>query len=795
MKWNYTLPDVSCAACVSRVEKALSRIPGIESVQVNLLTKELRIEGDPGAVTEEQIEEKLRAIGYPGIRKSETRDTVLRIEGMYCAACSARVTKVLERLPGVGKAQVNNLTGQAKVSYDPRQVGRREFREVIEKAGYQLLEEEKVREREKPLLSGELLLAVIFTAILLVVAMGPMVGMPFPAMPPLAAALLQLALTLPVVYVGRRYYKVGMRSLLQGAPNMDSLIALGTGAAILYSLYGVFMIASGHEHFAHQLYFESAATIITLIKLGKTLEEISKRRTSASIEKLMDLTPRRATLLVGGEEKSIPAEEIRKGDILLVRPGESIAVDGRITRGTSSLDESMLTGESLPAEKEAGADVFAGTLNLTGSFEMEARGVGEEMMLSKIIRIVEEAQLDKAPIARLADVISGYFVPVVIALALLSALLWAISGKELSFVLTILISVLVIACPCALGLATPTAIMVGTGRAAQKGILIKSGSALERAKEIETIVLDKTGTITEGKPRVTRFVRVGPLPEEEILALAGSLERMSEHPLSKSIRDYAPASLEVEQFENISGQGIRGTVSGKKLKIGNERLIPAAAEYLPEDVARLFVEVDGALQAYFDVEDEIKASSFAAIRAFHEMGLEVVLLTGDREEVARRVASQLGIDAVRAQVLPQDKSDVVKDLQSQGKVVAMVGDGINDSPALAVADVGIALGSGTDIAMESADMVLVQGDLGKVVSAIDLSRKTIRNIRQNLFWAFFYNSLGIPVAAGAWYALGGKLLDPMLAALAMSLSSVSVVLNALRLRGVKIKEMRNENQD
>lgn len=503
----------------------------------------------------------------------------------------------------------------------------------------------------------------------------------------------------------------------------------------------------------------------------------------------MDLTPQQATLLVDGEEKLIPAEEIRRGDILLVRPGESIAVDGVISSGVSSIDEAMLTGESFPAEKVEGDSVFAGTINLTGSFEMEARGVGEEMMLTKIIRIVEEAQLDKAPIARLADIISGVFVPVVIAIAVGSSLLWGILGKDLTFSLTILISVLVIACPCALGLATPTAIMVGTGRAAQKGILIKSGTALERAKEIDIIVLDKTGTITEGKPVVTNFVRTGSLPEEEILELAGSLERMSEHPLSKSIREYAPASLPVENFENIPGHGIQGVLSGKKLKIGNERLIPEAHKYLPSDAARLFVEIDGVLEAYFEVEDKIKESSYAAIEAFHEMGLEVVLLTGDRQETARRVAQELGIDEVRAQVLPQDKSDIVKELQKDGKVVAMVGDGINDSPALAVADVGIALGSGTDIAIESADMVLVQGDLGKVVSAIDLSRKTIRNIKENLFWAFFYNTLGIPVAAGAWYALGGSLLNPMLAALAMSLSSVSVVTNALRLRGVNIKEI------
>lgn len=788
MNVKYTLPDVSCAACVSRVEKVLSKMEGVQSARVNLLTKELQLSGDD-SLSQEQVEQKLRSIGYPGIKKEDNISEVLRIEGMYCAACSARVTKVLERLEGVQSAQVNNLTGQAKVQFNPASVGRREFREVIEKAGYQLLEEERVAEKEKPLFSGELLLAIIFTAILLVVAMGPMVGMPFPEMPPFAYGMLQLALTAPVAYVGRRYYQNGFRSLFQGAPNMDSLIALGTGAAIVYSLYGVYMIYAGHHHFAHHLYFESAATIITLIKLGKTLEEISKRRTGASIEKLMDLTPKQATLLEGGEEKLIPAEEIRRGDILLVRPGESIAVDGKITRGISSLDESMLTGESLPAEKEAGAEVFAGTLNLTGSFEMEAEGVGEEMMLTKIIRIVEEAQLDKAPIARLADIISGYFVPIVIAISIGSAILWAITGKELAFVLTILISVLVIACPCALGLATPTAIMVGTGRAAQKGILIKSGTALERAKEIQTIILDKTGTITEGKPRVTNFVKIGEMTEDEILELAGSLERMSEHPLSKSIRAYAPASLEVESFENIAGQGIRGTLNGKQLKIGNERLIPAASDYLPSEVARLFVEVDGVLQAYFEVEDEIKESSFAAINAFHDLGLEVVLLTGDREEVARRVASQLGIDQVVAQVLPEDKSNVVKEFQEKGRVVAMVGDGINDSPALAVSDVGIALGSGTDIAMESADMVLVQGDLGKVVSAIDLSRKTIRNIQQNLFWAFIYNILGIPIAAGLWYAIGGQLLDPMLAALAMSLSSVSVVLNALRLRGVKIKEI------
>ncbi len=789
MNWKYTLPDVSCAACVSRVEKTLGAMPGVESAQVNLLTKELRVKADEAKVSETQLEEKLKSIGYPGIKKEDQVSTVLKIEGMYCAACSARITKVLERLPGVESAQVNNLTGQAKVTYDSSVVGRREFREVIEKAGYELLDEEKPVEKEVPLFSGELLLAIIFTAVLLVVAMGPMIGMPFPAMPPLAYGLLQLALTIPVVYVGRRYYVVGLRSLFQRAPNMDSLIALGTGAAIVYSLYALFMIATGHDHFSHQLYFESAATIITLIKLGKTLEEISKKRTGASIEKLMDLTPKKATLLVNGEEKLIAAEEIRKGDILLVRPGESIAVDGVITEGFSSLDEAMLTGESLPAEKTQGDTVFAGTLNLTGSFEMEARGVGEEMMLTKIIRIVEEAQLDKAPIARLADVISGVFVPIVIAIAVGSALLWGFLGKDLTFTLTILISVLVIACPCALGLATPTAIMVGTGRAAQKGILIKSGTALERAKEIETIVLDKTGTLTEGKPVVTSFVSVGELPEKEILELAGSLERMSEHPLSKSIREYAPASLPVDNFENIPGHGIRGTLSGKELKIGNERLIPEAEKYLPSDVARLFVEVDGILEAYFEVEDEIKESSYAAVEAFHEMGLKVVLLTGDREETARRVAGALGIDEVRAQVLPQDKSDIVKEFQANGEIVAMVGDGINDSPALAVADVGIALGSGTDIAMESADMVLVQGDLGKVVSAIDLSRKTIRNIKENLFWAFFYNTLGIPVAAGAWYALGGSLLNPMLAALAMSLSSVSVVTNALRLRGVKIKEI------
>lgn len=789
MDWKYTLPDVSCAACVNRVEKVLGDMPGVESAQVNLLTKELRVTADEEEVSASVLEEKLRSIGYPGVKKDDQISAVLKIEGMYCAACSARITKVLERLPGVESAQVNNLTGQAKVLYDPALVGRREFREVIEKAGYTLLDEEKPVEKEAPLLSGELLLAIIFTAILLVVAMGPMVGMPFPEMPPLAYALLQLALTVPVVYVGRRYYVVGLRSLFQGAPNMDSLIALGTGAAIIYSLYAIFMIAQGHAHFAHQLYFESAATIITLIKLGKTLEEISKKRTGASIEKLMDLTPQQATLLVDGEEKLIPAEEIRRGDILLVRPGESIAVDGVISSGVSSIDEAMLTGESLPAEKVEGDSVFAGTINLTGSFEMEARGVGEEMMLTKIIRIVEEAQLDKAPIARLADIISGVFVPIVIAIAVGSALLWGVLGKDLTFSLTILISVLVIACPCALGLATPTAIMVGTGRAAQKGILIKSGTALERAKEIDIIVLDKTGTITEGKPVVTNFVRTGSLPEEEILELAGSLERMSEHPLSKSIREYAPASLPVENFENIPGHGIQGVLSGKKLKIGNERLIPEAHKYLPSDAARLFVEIDGVLEAYFEVEDKIKESSYAAIEAFHEMGLEVVLLTGDRQETARRVAQELGIDEVRAQVLPQDKSDIVKELQKDGKVVAMVGDGINDSPALAVADVGIALGSGTDIAIESADMVLVQGDLGKVVSAIDLSRKTIRNIKENLFWAFFYNTLGIPVAAGAWYALGGSLLNPMLAALAMSLSSVSVVTNALRLRGVNIKEI------
>lgn len=794
MKKTFHVDNMNCASCVANIEKALKEQPGIQEVQTNLIEKKLVLELDPALISEEQVRERLGKAGYHAQAQSQSKEEILTIEGMHCSACSARVSKVLGRLDGVLEAEVNDLTGKARVKYEPNKVGRREFRETISKAGYTLLDEKK---RALPLkksgfFTPELIVLIVSTALLLYIAMGPMIGLPLPASIrpesfPATFALLQIVLLLPVVWIGRQFYSLGFKTLLQGAPNMDSLIALGTSAAILYSLYHTALILQGQTHHVHHLYFETAATIITLIKIGKTLEDLSKKRTTVAIEKLMDLTPSVATLLVGTSEQRIATEEIRSGDRLLVRPGESIPVDGVIEKGQTSIDESMLTGESLPAEKAEKAEVFGGTLNIHGAFEMRATAIGENTLLSRIVKVVEDAQMKKAPIARLADIISGYFVPVVIVIALAAGIIWYLVKRDFSFSLQIVISVLVIACPCALGLATPTAIMVATGRAASQGILIKSGEALEQAHKIEKIVFDKTGTLTEGKPKVTGFINYSSYGEEELLNLASSLEKLSEHPLSKSITAYYPGDKSVDQFRNTLGMGVQGVLDGKSVRLGNDRMIIQAQALPATYKAQVHMAIGDELVGTFEIEDPLKADTLEAIRTLQDMGIETVMLTGDKREVAQALAQQIGITQVISEVLPTEKAARIEAIKSDGKVVAMVGDGINDSPALVSADVGIAMGSGTDIAMESADIVLVKGSLSKVASAISLSKATIKNIKQNLFWAFFYNVLGIPVAAGVWYALGGRMLDPMIAALAMSFSSVSVVGNALRLRRIKIK--------
>lgn len=788
MKNRFYVEDMHCAACTSRIEKAMKKLPQVKEVHTDLTSHRLEILQE--GLQEEDLMEKLEKMGYHPVSLAEKVE-LLEIGGMTCSACSVRLTKVLEKTKGVTQVSINHLTGKAQIRYREDEVKPDTFKRLIEKAGYEVVEQKQEEKEMKSPFTWEIKGAIVLTLLLLLVAMGPMMGLKLPGIDPdgkpLSFALIQLVLVLPLMYVGRNFFLQGFRALFQGSPTMDSLIGLGTSVAFVYSLYGTWMIARGDVHYVHMLYFESAGTIITLIKLGKTLEELSKRRTTSSIEKLMDLTPKKATRLQGDLQEEIYASEILRGDHLLVRPGESIAVDGVLLSGESSVDESMLTGESIPAFKAPDDEVFAGTINGAGSFVMEARHVGSDMLLSKIVQIVEDAQMKKAPIARLADTISGIFVPVVMGIAALSFLLWFLVTGDFAFSLKILISVLVIACPCALGLATPTAIMVGTGRAATNGILIKGGEALETAHRVDAMVLDKTGTLTLGKPVVTRVEMKKEGEQQFMMEMASALEGHSEHSLAWAIRDYAPTHLLATDVKPLPGKGIQGRVGEHFVEVGSEKLIPLASKDALGTKARIFVQIDGEYWGYFEVEDPLKPSSQEAVQLLQDQGLDVYMLTGDRKEVAEDIASRVGIHHVISEVLPTDKAQVIEKLQKEGKRVAMVGDGINDSPALALADVGIAMGKGTDIAMESADIVLVGDDLLKLASTMALSHQTLKTIKENLFWAFFYNTMGIPVAAGLWYAFGGSLLSPMIAAFAMSLSSLSVVGNALRLRLVKIK--------
>ena len=615
-------------------------------------------------------------------------------------------------------------------------------------------------------------------------------------MNPLNFALIQVVLTLPVMIMGYKFYHIGIKNLFKLSPNMDSLIAISTLAAFIYGLFGIYKINSGDTEYAMHLYFESAAVILTLITLGKYLEAISKGKTSQAIKALMGLAPKTAVVVRNNNEMTIPAEEVVVGDIVVVKPGEKLPVDGSVIEGSTAIDESMLTGESIPVEKSVGSNVIGASINKTGFIKYKATKVGKDTALAQIVKLVEDAQGSKAPIAKLADVISAYFVPTVIMLAIISAIGWLIAGETPVFALTIFIAVLVIACPCALGLATPTAIMVGTGKGAESGVLIKGGEALEITHQIKTIVFDKTGTITEGKPVVTDILTNGIL-EDEILALAASAEKGSEHPLGEAIvRGAEEKNLEfkeLEEFKAVPGHGIEVKIDGKIILIGNQKLISEnnidlsvfakeSDRLAIEGKTPMYVAVDQILRGIIAVADTVKPSSKKAIEALHEMGIKVAMITGDNKKTAEAIAKQVGIDIVLAEVLPEDKANEVKKLQDENQKVAMVGDGINDAPALAQADIGIAIGSGTDVAIESADIVLMKSDLMDVITAIKLSSATIKNIKQNLFWAFGYNVLGIPVAMGLLHIFGGPLLNPMIAAAAMSLSSVSVLTNALRLR-------------
>ena len=760
------------------------------------------------------------------------RKEQFHITGMTCSACSSRVEGCVVKLPGVKDVSVNLLKNSMVVSYDESEMNTARIVEAVENTGYgaipkeasqnkkQAKQEISTAQAEYKEMKRRLILSALFTIPLFYISMGHMMNWPMPGFllgmeNALVFAFTQFLLLLPVLIVNGRYFRVGFRNLLKGSPNMDSLIAIGSGAAAVYGIYAIYKIGIGMGHgdmeivhaFMMDLYFESAGMILTLITLGKTLEARAKGKTSDAITKLMNLAPKVATVEREGQTLQIPVEDVQLGDILIVKAGESIPVDGIVVEGSSSVDESALTGESIPVEKHIGDKVIGATVSKSGFLKMQATKVGDDTTLAQIIRLVDESTSSKAPIAKLADKVSGVFVPIVIAIAVIATIVWLLAGYGLEFALSIGISVLVISCPCALGLATPTAIMVGTGKGATNGILIKSAEALETAHSIDTVVLDKTGTITQGKPVVTDVLLSENISPEKLLGLAASLEKLSEHPLAEAVVAEAEKigykSLSVSDFNQIPGQGITGIIDGELVLAGNRRLIEAynipggalmtkGEELASDGKTPLYFAKDSKLLGVIAVADVVKPTSAQAVAELSGMGIEVVMLTGDNAKTADAICRQVGVDRVVAEVFPQDKEQEIRRLQNEGKKVAMVGDGINDAPALARADVGIAIGAGTDIAMESADIVLMKSDLLDVVTAIQLSKATIRNIKQNLFWAFIYNIIGIPVAAGLFFIPFALKLSPMIGAFAMSFSSVFVVTNALRLRWFKPKRITNK---
>ena len=803
-KESFRVSGMSCASCAARIEKVLNKLSGIYNATVNFANESLQVEYDEDEISLEEIKEKVKKLGFE--LKGNNKSTSFKVEGMTCSACAARIEKVTSKMDGVESSNVNFANSTLNISFDKDKLSTNDIKAKVEKLGYKLLdasqedEHEKAKENETKRMKNRLIGSAIFTIPLFIISMGHMVGLHLPNIidpmhNPLNFALIQLLLTTVVIFICRDFFIHGFKNLFMRSPNMDSLIAIGSGAAYVYGLFAIYHIYIGDHSYAMQLYFESAGTILTLISLGKYLETLTKGKTSDAIKKLMGLAPKTATLLVDGKEKIVSIDEVQVGDLILVKPGEKLPVDGKVVEGYTSIDESMLTGESIPAEKKVGDTVFGASINKNGRIIYEATKVGKDTVISQIVKLVEDAQGSKAPIAKLADTISGYFVPIVISLAVISSLAWYFSGESKTFALTIFISVLVIACPCALGLATPTAIMVGTGKGAENGILIKSGEALESTQNLNTVVFDKTGTITEGKPKVTDIIS-----KDELLLLAASAEKGSEHPLGEAIvRDAEEKNLKLKNvldFEAIPGKGIKCSIENKSILLGNyklmkdkninlKNLLATSEELASKGKTPMFIAINEKIAGIIAVADTVKETSKKAIETLQKMGLEVVMLTGDNLKTAKAIAKEVGVDRVIAEVLPQEKAEKIKSLQDEGKKVAMVGDGINDAPALAIADIGMAIGSGTDIAMESADIVLMKGDILHVVGAIQLSRQTMKNIKENLFWAFGYNTLGIPVAMGVLHIFGGPLLNPMIGAFAMSFSSVSVLLNALRLKKFK----------
>ncbi len=809
MEKTYDIEGMTCSACSRAVERAVGKLEGVIEVEVNLITNQMNTIFDENILNKETIIEAIHKVGYEAAEKTDLKEVSIPIEGMTCASCVRAVEKSINKLDGIEEVSINITTNKAYIKYDSAKARVSNIKQSIKKAGYKPLTIEKdndesyVNENEKQYrkMRRELYFAFAFTIPLLYIAMGDMIGLPSlsylsPEINPINFTVIQMILTVPVIFIGRNFYKIGFRTLIKGSPNMDSLIAVGTSAAIIFSIFASYQIFNGNHNYIHQLYFETGVTIITLIKFGKTLEFKAKGKTSEAISKLIKLKPKVAVVINKDGEIVLPIEEIEIGDIVLVKPGEMIPVDGEIVEGFSDVDESMLTGESIPVDKELGNSVISGSVNGNGMLKINVMNIDQDTFLNQIIKVVEDAQNKKAPITRLADIIAGYFVPIVIGIAIIASIAWFVLERDISFSLKIFISVLVIACPCALGLATPTAIMVGTGKGAENGILIKSGEALEMLHKVTTIVLDKTGTITEGKPIVKEIISFGKYSKEDILIKVASLERFSEHPIGKSIIEYHGnmnlTYSDVIEFVSIPGKGLVGNIDGEIVKIGNGKLIKnkekSVEKMMDKGMTIVYLEVNNELTGAIGISDNVKRNSENAIKKLHSMGLEVIMLTGDNIKAADYIATEVGVDRVIAGVLPEEKSQVVGRLKDEKKIVAMVGDGINDSPSLVVADVGIAMGTGTDVAIESADIVLIKSDLEHVVKAIYLSKKTINNIKQNLFWAFAYNVAGIPIAAGVLYLLfNGPLLNPMFAALAMSFSSVSVVTNALRLKSINLE--------
>ena len=821
MSQEYAVQGLSCASCAHAVEVALQAVTGVKSAQVNLATEKVSLETE-GSVSPLDLQAAVQAAGYDLVLPQVTQNFALT--GMSCASCAANIESAVGSLPEVSAASVNLATEVLSVTYQPGAINEEIICQTVAEAGYQAqvladqagasqaqIQQEadqaaQAKASHQAALWRRFWLSAIFALPLLCLAMAEMVGLTLPTWLSHRGGgqlfvSLQLALTLPILWLGRSFFLNGFKHLVKGHPNMDSLVALGTSAAVAYSLYSSIQVWLGDHHAAMSLYYESAGVILTLVTLGKYFEARSKGQTSAAIQALIKLAPQEAQVLRDGQEVTLPLDQVQVGDLVRVRPGQKIPVDGRVVEGQSWVDESMLTGESLPVAKKVGDQVVGASLNQQGSLIVETDKIGQDTTLAQIIHLVQAAQGSKAPIAQLADRVSAVFVPVVMTLALVAGLAWyLIGGQSWAFALTISIAVLVIACPCALGLATPTAIMVGTGKGAEQGILIKSGTALEMAHQVNAVVLDKTGTLTQGQPQVTDVLPLTGWTSDQLLALAAAAEVNSEHPLGQAIvagaRERDLALPEVTDFQSLTGFGIQVRVDQVTYYLGNRRLMQEqgldldqaddqAAALAAGGKTPIYVANEYELLGLIAVADPLKATSPEAVRRLKAMGLQVIMLTGDNAKTAQALAAEAGIDQVISDVLPADKAQVVADLQAKGLKVAMVGDGINDAPALAQADVGLAIGRGTDVAIESADMVLMGSDLTSVATAIKLSQATIRNIKENLFWAFAYNVLGIPVAMGVLHLFGGPLLNPMLAGAAMSFSSVSVILNALRLRRFK----------